>query len=102
MVVTLPPHYGEAGGVQEDPTLADAAPDVAAAMDDASSGVHTTDTTDFILIQSGTVSLDLGTGTETELQAGDVVVQHGTTHRWVNHSDNPITMAVFMVGAHRK
>jgi hypothetical protein len=36
---------------------------------------------------------------EVELGPGDIVVQNGTNHRWVNRSDDEVTMAVVLVGA---
>ena len=63
-------------------------------------GMHTTATTDFEVILSGTCVLELDDGLEIELGAGDAVVQNGTRHRWHNRGDEPCQMAVFMIGAH--
>ncbi len=63
-------------------------------------GMHTTDTTDFEIVLSGQVILELDNGAEVTLSAGDTVVQNGTRHRWRNPGDLPAVIAVFMVGAH--
>ena len=62
-------------------------------------GFHTTDTTDFEVILTGRVSLELDDGAEVVLSPGDVVVQNGTRHRWRSVGEEEATMAVFMVGA---
>jgi mannose-6-phosphate isomerase-like protein (cupin superfamily) len=64
-------------------------------------GMHRTDTTDFGVILSGNVILELDDGAEVLLSPGDVVVENGTRHRWRVVGDMPATMAVFLIGAHR-
>ena len=65
-------------------------------------GMHTTDTVDFVVVLSGEVVLELDNGEETQLRAGDTVVQNGTRHAWHNRSDEPCVMAVALVGARRR
>lgn len=100
LISTFNPGYGVAG-TEEDDDLGAVAPDVAGAMEDEAPGMHTTDTTDFEVILRGRVVMELDDGIEVELGAGDVIVQNGTRHRWINRGSEPATMAVFMVGAHR-
>jgi mannose-6-phosphate isomerase-like protein (cupin superfamily) len=64
-------------------------------------GRHRTDTTDFGVILSGNVVLELDDGAEVLLSPGDVVVENGTRHRWRVVGDVPATMAVCLIGAHR-
>jgi mannose-6-phosphate isomerase-like protein (cupin superfamily) len=64
-------------------------------------GMHTTDTTDFEVVLSGRVVLELDDGAEVTLGPGDTVVQNGTRHRWRNPHPDPVVIAVFIVGAHR-
>ena len=64
-------------------------------------GWHRTDTTDFGVILSGNVVLELDDGAEVLLSPGDVVVENGTRHRWRVVGDVPATLAVFIIGAHR-
>jgi len=64
-------------------------------------GMHCTDTVDYIVVLSGSVSMVMGGGGEVELRAGDCLVQNGTAHEWINRSGADCVMAVVMVGARR-
>jgi quercetin dioxygenase-like cupin family protein len=48
-------------------------------------------------VLAGEVTLVLDDGSDTELHAGDVVVQRGTDHAWVNATDDPARMAFVLV-----
>ncbi|HEX2303203.1 MAG TPA: cupin domain-containing protein [Gaiella sp.] len=61
------------------------------------SPMHRTETVDYGIVLAGHVLLALDDGSETELGAGDVVVQRGTDHAWVNSSDEPARMAFVLV-----
>ena len=65
-------------------------------------GRHRTDTTDFGVILSGNVVLELDDGAEVLLSPGDVVVENGTRHRWRVVGDVPATLASFIIGAQRR
>jgi quercetin dioxygenase-like cupin family protein len=65
-------------------------------------GMHTTATIDFEVVLSGEVWLELDDGATVHLRPGDTVVQNGTRHRWSNRGDVPVTIAVFIVGAHHE
>jgi mannose-6-phosphate isomerase-like protein (cupin superfamily) len=62
-------------------------------------GMHRTDTIDLDLILEGALELELPGGSSVQLQAGDVVVQRGTWHKWHNRSSGPTRMLAIMVGA---
>ena len=64
-------------------------------------GMHRTDTTDFGVVLSGSVVMEVDDGAEVLLSPGDVVVQNGTRHRWRVVGDEAATVAVFLIGAHR-
>ena len=64
-------------------------------------GMHTSDSTDFALVTSGLVELELDDGVRVTLSAGDVVVQNGTRHQWRALGNEPATLLFVMVGAHR-
>ena len=64
-------------------------------------GMHRTDTTDFGVVLSGKLVVEVDDGTEVLLSPGDVVVQNGTRHRWRVVGDVPATLAVCIIGAHR-
>lgn len=64
-------------------------------------GMHSTDTTDFVLVVSGALMLTVDNGVERVLGAGDVAVMAGARHAWRNDSDGETVVAFFMVGAQR-
>jgi Cupin domain len=70
--------------------------------DGGEDGFHRTDTTDFGVLISGKLALELDDGAEVLLSPGDVVVQSGTRHRWRVVGDAPATMAAFIIGAHHR
>lgn len=60
--------------------------------------MHRTSTLDYIIVASGKIDLDMD-DTTLHLKAGDVIVQRGTNHAWVNRSDEPARICVVMVDA---
>jgi mannose-6-phosphate isomerase-like protein (cupin superfamily) len=62
-------------------------------------GMHKTATTDFDLVLSGELVLELDDGVEEALGPGDIVVQNGTRHRWINRGETDAMWAAFTVGA---
>lgn len=66
------------------------------------SGMHTTNTIDFIYIKSGEVWLELDNGEEIHLKEGDTVVQNGTRHAWRNKTSKPCSFICCIIGANRK
>jgi quercetin dioxygenase-like cupin family protein len=61
------------------------------------SPMHRTESIDYGIVLAGEVTLVLDDGSETELRAGDVVVQRGTDHAWINPTDEPARMAFVLV-----
>ena len=61
--------------------------------------VHRTDSIDYLVVMSGEIDMELDDGVEVHLRAGDVMVQRGTVHNWVNRGTEPCTMAVILVHA---
>lgn len=60
--------------------------------------MHRTQTTDYIVLLSGRVSLLLDQGDPVELKPFDAVVQHGTNHAWVNTGNDPALLMAVMIG----
>lgn len=60
--------------------------------------MHRTSSIDFGIVIEGSVWL-IADGDETELKAGEVVVQRGANHAWSNRSDKPCRMAFVMIDA---
>jgi len=60
--------------------------------------MHRTDSLDYVIVMSGSIDMDLDEGS-VHLEAGDVLIQRGTAHRWANPSDEPCVVAFVMIGA---
>ena len=59
---------------------------------------HRTDSIDYIVIISGEIEMELD-DTLVRLKAGDVMVQRGTIHNWINRGTAPCVLAVILVDA---
>ncbi len=59
-------------------------------------GMHRTETLDYVAILSGEIDMLLD-DSEVHLNAGDVVVQRGTNHAWVNRGNEPCKVAFILV-----
>jgi len=64
-------------------------------------GMHRTDTTDYVVCLAGEIDMDLDEGTVT-LCSGDVMVQRGTNHVWVNRSADTARLAVVLIDGEPK
>ena len=61
--------------------------------------MHRTRTLDYGVILSGSIVLVLDDGIEVTLAAGDVLVQRGTIHNWINRGGEACTIAFVLVDA---
>jgi quercetin dioxygenase-like cupin family protein len=59
---------------------------------------HRSDSIDYAIILSGTIDMQLD-DEEVHLEAGDVVIQRGTIHNWINRGSEPCTIAFVLIGA---
>ncbi len=59
---------------------------------------HRTDSVDYAVVVSGEIDMELD-GTTVTLKAGDVLVQRGTIHNWVNRSKDVAVVAFVLVAA---
>jgi len=59
---------------------------------------HRTDSIDYAVVMSGEIDMDLD-GTTVHLKAGDVLVQRGTIHNWINKSSEPCIIAFTLIAA---
>ena len=57
---------------------------------------HFTETVDYVIVISGEMDMVLDTGSVT-LRAGDVLVQRGTRHNWVNRGTEPCRFAAILI-----
>jgi mannose-6-phosphate isomerase-like protein (cupin superfamily) len=62
--------------------------------------MHRTDTVDYGIVLEGEIDMWLDED-DVHLRAGDVVVQQGTNHAWVNRSGAPCRMAFVLIDAKR-
>ena len=60
---------------------------------------HRTDSIDYAVVISGEIDMELDAGKSVHLKAGDVLVQRGTIHNWVNKGSAPCVIAFTLVAA---
>jgi quercetin dioxygenase-like cupin family protein len=61
--------------------------------------VHRTDSIDYAVVVSGEIDMELEKGSEVHLKAGDVLVQRGTVHNWINRGKVPCVIAFALIDA---
>ncbi len=59
---------------------------------------HRTDSIDYAVVLSGEIDMELD-GSTVHLKAGDVLVQRGTIHNWLNRGKEPCTIAFILIDA---
>jgi quercetin dioxygenase-like cupin family protein len=59
---------------------------------------HRTDSIDYAVVMSGEIDMELD-GSTVHLKAGDVLVQRGTIHNWVNRGTVPCVIAFVLIAA---
>jgi quercetin dioxygenase-like cupin family protein len=60
--------------------------------------IHRTDSIDYAVVMSGEIDMEL-TDSIVHLKAGDVLVQRGTIHNWVNRGNTPCVIAFVLIDA---
>ena len=60
---------------------------------------HRTDSIDYAVVISGAIEMELDDGVVVKLKAGDVLVQRGTIHNWVNRGTEDCIIAFVLIGA---
>lgn len=58
---------------------------------------HRTDSIDYAVVMSGEIDMELDDGVVVTLKAGDLLVQRGTIHNWVNHTNEVCTIAFVLI-----
>jgi quercetin dioxygenase-like cupin family protein len=61
-------------------------------------GFHRTNSTDYVIVLSGEIHALMDEG-ELAMRAGDVLIQRGTNHAWINRTDEPAVLAFVLVDA---
>lgn len=59
---------------------------------------HRTDSLDYAVVISGQIDMELDDSV-VHLKAGDLLVQRGTIHNWVNRGTEPCVIAFVLIGA---
>lgn len=60
--------------------------------------MHRTETIDYVIVLAGEIEMDMDQST-VRLKAGDILIQRGTNHAWVNRSDKPARAAFVLIDA---
>ena len=60
--------------------------------------MHRTETIDYVIVIAGEIDMDMDDST-VHLRAGDVMVQRGTNHAWVNRGTAPARLAFVLIDA---
>jgi quercetin dioxygenase-like cupin family protein len=63
------------------------------------SPMHRTHSIDYGIVMDGDIELELDDGVCVGLKRGDVVVQRGTIHAWINRSEHPARMIFVLLDA---
>ena len=61
--------------------------------------MHRTDTIDYAIVMSGEIDMELDNGVVVHIKAGDVLVQRGTVHNWINKGSEPCIIAFILIDA---
>lgn len=64
----------------------------------APTAMHRTESIDYVICIAGEIDMDMDDSTVT-MRAGDVMVQRGTNHSWVNRSSEPARLAFVLIDA---
>ena len=60
---------------------------------------HRTDSIDYAVVLSGEIEMELDDGVIVKLRAGDLLVQRGSIHNWINRGTEPCVLAVILIHA---
>jgi naringenin degradation protein FdeH len=71
---------------------------LAGQSDSKHAGMHRTRSVDYAVVMDGEIDMILDEG-EVHLAAGDVLVQQGTDHAWVNRGERPCRIAFVLIDA---
>jgi quercetin dioxygenase-like cupin family protein len=61
-------------------------------------GQHRTDTVDYVICMAGEIDMALDNAV-VKMKAGDIMIQCGTNHAWMNHSAAPARIAFVLIDA---
>ncbi len=61
--------------------------------------MHRTDTVDYAICLVGAMTMELDDGLTIPFNAGDVMIQQGTNHSWINNTDQPARIVFALLDA---
>jgi oxalate decarboxylase/phosphoglucose isomerase-like protein (cupin superfamily) len=61
--------------------------------------MHSTDSIDYAVVMAGEIDMELDDGVVSHVKAGDVIVQRGTIHNWLNKGIEPCVIAFILIDA---
>lgn len=61
--------------------------------------MHRTDTLDIVFVMAGGIDMELDDGATVHLDTGDVLVQQGTNHSWLNRGSETCRLAIALLDA---
>lgn len=97
-IVDFAPTSGEAAPVDHSEILRSMGIDPATQGYARHDNTHRTRTIDYAIVLEGEIDMLLD-DSEVHVKAGDVLVQQGTNHAWVNNSGNPCRVAFILIDA---
>jgi quercetin dioxygenase-like cupin family protein len=60
---------------------------------------HRTDSIDYAVVMEGEIDMELDDGVTVHLKAGDLLVQRGTVHNWVNRGKDVCVIAFVLISS---
>lgn len=61
--------------------------------------MHRTETIDYIIVLDGEIDMELDEGRMVTMKRGDVMIQRGTNHAWINRGPDVCRMAFVLIDA---
>ena len=61
--------------------------------------MHRTQSIDYVVVMKGEIDMELDDGIIVRLREGDVCVQQGTIHNWINNGTDPCIVAFILLAA---
>ncbi len=61
--------------------------------------MHRTESLDYVIVMKGSIGMELDDGVVVRLEEGDVCVQRGTIHNWINSGTEPCVLAFVLLAA---
>ena len=64
--------------------------------------MHRIDSLDYVVCMAGAIDMELDDGATVHMEAGDVMIQQGTNHSWINRGNETCRIAFALLDAKRK